>query len=581
MAHPSSAPALWADKYKPRTLREMVGNGTAVNLKSWLERFEAGLRMAESDKNSGFKRACLLSGPPGIGKTTSAHLAALEAGYAVVEFNASDHRSTKSLQAALGGVTDNRSLASVGFGAPKNALNVPTRGRFLILMDEVDGCDRGGVAEVMALIKATKVPILCTCNDRWHQKLRSLVNHCEDMKFARPRFDMIAKWIKDRVLTPEGCTVPELMLGDVIKLENNDIRSVLNNLQLWCMANRHLTERDLSKAARTGTKNMDIGLFSAPETFLMKHEPRKTFEELQSAFYGGDLVDLFVFENYSHFSPDRGDWLAAVAKGAASISASDVVGASIFATQNWSMSSHQMLLSSVLPCALVRGHYNSFVTGPAAWHDKSRPIKFPTWLGNNSTTGKNKRLMAYVTKQGAHSAAGFSGTSQDVALDYVGVVAAAVTKPLADAGKDGIAAVVEVMDHYKLTRDDWEFVQEVGQYKKMKAASTFRPLGGAVMATAVKSAFTREFNKGHKMANAAGAALRSKGGGGHDAQGLSATGREDDEEGSDGDDAPVKKKARVDLGAVKPKPKAAAKPRAKRAPAAKKGKAAAIDVDDD
>jgi hypothetical protein len=37
-------------------------------------------------------------------------------------------------------------------------------------MDEVDGMagneDRGGVAELIALIKTTRIPIICICNDR-------------------------------------------------------------------------------------------------------------------------------------------------------------------------------------------------------------------------------------------------------------------------------------------------------------------------------------------------------------------------------------------------------------------------------
>lgn len=45
----------------------------------------------------------------------------------------------------------------------------------LVVMDEVDGMggsDRGGIQELIMLIKKSKVPIIAICNDRQHQKIR-------------------------------------------------------------------------------------------------------------------------------------------------------------------------------------------------------------------------------------------------------------------------------------------------------------------------------------------------------------------------------------------------------------------------
>lgn len=55
-------------------------------------------------------------------------------------------------------------------------------------MDEVDGMsagDRGGMAELIQLIKKTKIPIICICNDRSSPKVRSLANYCLDLRFRR------------------------------------------------------------------------------------------------------------------------------------------------------------------------------------------------------------------------------------------------------------------------------------------------------------------------------------------------------------------------------------------------------------
>ena len=51
--------------------------------------------------------------------------------------------------------------------------------------------DRGGMQELINLIKSTKIPIICMCNDRNSQKVRSLANYCFDLRFQRPRVDQI------------------------------------------------------------------------------------------------------------------------------------------------------------------------------------------------------------------------------------------------------------------------------------------------------------------------------------------------------------------------------------------------------
>lgn len=54
--------------------------------------------MKPGKDGSGMFRAVLISGPPGIGKTTSAHLVAKLCGFKPIEMNASDTRSKKLLE---------------------------------------------------------------------------------------------------------------------------------------------------------------------------------------------------------------------------------------------------------------------------------------------------------------------------------------------------------------------------------------------------------------------------------------------------------------------------------------------------
>ena len=52
-------------------------------------------------------------------------------------------------------------------------------------MDEVDGMgagDRQGMAELIKLIKQSKIPIICICNDRQSQKVRRSEERSDELR---------------------------------------------------------------------------------------------------------------------------------------------------------------------------------------------------------------------------------------------------------------------------------------------------------------------------------------------------------------------------------------------------------------
>jgi DNA polymerase III delta prime subunit len=66
-------------------------------------------------------RAALISGPPGIGKSTTAAVVCQEHGYEVVEFNASDTRSKSSLKEHVASMLGCHSIGEF-FGAKPRVL---------------------------------------------------------------------------------------------------------------------------------------------------------------------------------------------------------------------------------------------------------------------------------------------------------------------------------------------------------------------------------------------------------------------------------------------------------------------------
>lgn len=225
---------LMTDLYAPKTINDIIGNQSAISqVLNWLKQWNP----AEKASKSTFK-AVLLSGPPGIGKSTTASLVAKTLGLLPIELNASDCRSKKSLEEQVKVMTTNSSCDR--FYNPKFVSNPHNRVDHVLIMDEVDGMssgDRGGVAELIQLIKKTKIPIICICNDRSSPKIRSLANHCLDVRFRRldarqllPRFAQIAQ--------AESISIKPNALEQLINSCHSDLRQILNVLSVVKLNNK-------------------------------------------------------------------------------------------------------------------------------------------------------------------------------------------------------------------------------------------------------------------------------------------------------------------------------------------------------
>ena len=145
----------WTEKYRPKKFEEIKGQEEAI---AKIKEFVNNIFLV--GKSS--KKSLILYGPPGIGKTTLAHVIARETNSEIFELNASDLRNKIKLKEILKPAIEQKSLRK------KNKI---------ILVDEVDGIsavDRGGLTELLSLIKSASYPIIITANDVWNRKLNEL-----------------------------------------------------------------------------------------------------------------------------------------------------------------------------------------------------------------------------------------------------------------------------------------------------------------------------------------------------------------------------------------------------------------------
>lgn len=223
-------------------------------------------------------------------------------GYDTIEFNASDTRSKKLLQSEVTGLVSNKTLH--GYIGGRNETLTEKK---VLLMDEVDGMagneDRGGMAELIAVIKASSIPIICMCNDRNHQKIRSLLNYCFDLRFARPQLPQIKGAVMS-ILFKEGVKLPPKTVEEVIQATNHDVRQTLNSLSLICAdpnadGSSGLRNDNGKKDLRLGPWEVVRKVFSAEE-----HKRMSLNDKADLFFHDYSLGPLFVQQNYLSVVPN-------------------------------------------------------------------------------------------------------------------------------------------------------------------------------------------------------------------------------------------------------------------------------------
>jgi replication factor C subunit 1 len=567
------APSLWVDKYRPNKLADLLGNGDKrLQLRTWLARWgspsasSGGKQGGQGGKADTIHKAVLMHGPPGIGKSSSARVVIESCGYTMVELNASDVRNKAGLQEKVASLTQNQSINTLimsqkkalqTFSGPKNGdctlcgkasrehfhgTKLQCYGTYLagdngvachicgkaredhygehkqcygtcLVMDEVDGMsagDRGGVTELIAMIKKSRVPIICIANDGYSQKLKSLRGYCIELKFSKPMHSVVVKRLR-MIAEAEGFDVKnENALEKLYLSSGNDIRHVITALQTWRMRTSEIKYDEVSSEIGHGEKDASVRQTNpfevVPSWFLSDTSNKdKSFRDrMDMFFYDTDLMPLFVQENYAKvrvslpkeesYSKERGDYniIRRMAEAAENISQSDLVNNQIRKNQNWGLLPLYGNLSTISAGFPIRGN-----PPPSFFTKQGVPqLTFPgKVLGHQSTMGRKNRLAQDLARCMKYKS--FANASE-VAADYLPVLRHRLCAPLISDGVDGVEKTMAIMDEYLLSKEEFDVVCTELRLSDIKMDGNTTEVATdwfGKVDSKVKAALTRGYNK--------------------------------------------------------------------------------------
>ena len=339
------------EKYRVSRYEELIGQEKAVNeVKTFLLEFPK-------------KKALIMYGPAGTGKTSLALLTAKENNYEILELNASDLRNRLKLEQIVKPATEQRSL----FKTSK-----------IILMDEVDGVtgtDTGGIPELVRLVASTKYPIIMTCNDVWQSKLSPLRAKCKLVEMKALSVLTILELLK-KISEKEGINKNISFLSQIALKSQGDVRAAINDLQSYAYDHNILVDT-------TEKRNVEDSIFNILKRLFKERAP--FLELFDSTKLSLDEIFLWIEENIPREYKNE-----ALAKAYYALGKADVFRGRIYREQYWRFLVYQNVFQSA-GVSFAKTSANSSFT---KYENPKRILKI--WLHNQKTEKKKTIAKKYA-----------------------------------------------------------------------------------------------------------------------------------------------------------------------------------------
>ncbi len=293
-------------KHQPQSSKEIVGQASAViQLKEFLLNFKKQK-----------KKALLLYGPSGVGKTSSVYALANEFGLEVLEVNASDFRTADEINSKVGAASKQQSLFSKGK---------------IILVDEVDGLagnkDRGGMPAIVKLIETSAFPMILTAMNPFDNKFSSVRGKSTLVEF-NPVEPADALEALKAICAKEKIKYDETTLRSLARRTGGDLRAAINDLQTLTQEKKELSKETLDEL---GERNKIESILNALVKVFKSTDPNVAISAFDAVEEDLDACFLWVDENLPHEYKKPADLERAYDK----LSRADVFRGRIRRWQHW------------------------------------------------------------------------------------------------------------------------------------------------------------------------------------------------------------------------------------------------------
>ncbi len=346
-----------AEKYRAKTFDDIKGQDEAIEqIKNFFRNFPK-------------KKAIILNGPVGTGKTSMALALAKEHNLELFELNASDLRNKLNLEEILKPSTLQQSLFKKGK---------------IILMDEADGIttnDRGGLPELITLIETTNFPIIITANDIWQRKFSPLRQKCSIINLKPLNSNEIIKILKEISLN-ENKNINEGIIRVIADKVKGDVRAALNDLQS-ILTLKELSE-DETKEFDNQKREKQTSIFDSLKIVFQNQTEKDVINVYDDTYLELDEILLWVEENIP--LEYRGK---ALAKAYDALSKADVFRGRIYRQQFWRFLVYENFFLSAGISAATKLKYQKFTK----YQKPSRILKI--WLSNQKNVKKNSIILKY------------------------------------------------------------------------------------------------------------------------------------------------------------------------------------------